>query len=149
MMDVDFNMQLKIKYLVPDLEKVKFVPGSDWLDLRASETVAMKQGEHKLIPLGICVELPRFHEAYIVPRSSTYKHFGVIQANHFGIVDENYKGNNDQWFFSCIAMRDTVINKNDRICQFRINKKQPFFDIIEVNDLENEDRKGFGSTGIH
>lgn len=141
-------MQLKIKYLVPDLEKIKFVPGSDWLDLRSSEMVIMKQGEHKLIPLGVCIEMPYNYEAYVVPRSSTYKHFGVIQANHFGIIDEKFKGNNDQWFFSAIAMRDTTINKNDRICQFRINKKQPLFDIVEVDDLNNEDRMGYGSTGV-
>jgi dUTP pyrophosphatase len=140
-------VQLKIKYHVDDLEKVKHVKGSDWLDLRCSEMTIMKQGEYKLIPLGISVELPRGYEANIVPRSSTFKNFGIIQANHFGVVDESYKGNNDKWYFSCIAMRDTTINKNDRICQFRINKKQPLFDIIEVDDLENDDRGGLGSTG--
>jgi len=142
------TMELKIKYLVPDLEKIKFVKGSNWVDLRSAIDISMKQGEYKLIPLGISVQLPYMWEAYIVPRSSTFKNFGLIQANHFGVVDYSYSGNNDQWFFSCIAMRDTIINKNDRICQFRINKMQPKFDIIEVDNLENEDRSGFGSTGI-
>jgi dUTP pyrophosphatase len=141
-------MQIKIKYHVEGLEKIKQTAGSDWVDLRCAETVSMKQGEYKLVPLGISVELTEGYEAYIVPRSSTFKNFGLIQANHFGIVDESYCGNNDKWYFSCIAMRDTTIQKNDRICQFRINKKQPLFDIIEVDDLGNKDRGGLGSTGI-
>jgi len=141
-------MQLKIKYLVPDLEKIKRVPNSDWFDLRSAEDITMKKDEYKLIPLGIAIQLPYNYEAYIVPRSSTFKNFGLIQANHFGVVDQSYCGNNDQWYFSCIAFRDTTIKKNDRICQFRINEKQPFFDIIETDDLQAPDRNGFGSTGI-
>lgn len=141
-------MQLKIKYLVPGLEKIKFVKGSNWIDLRCAEETIMFKGDYKLIRLGISVQLPYNYEAYIVPRSSTYKNFGLIQANHFGVVDYTYSGNNDEWFFSCIAMQNTIINKNDRICQFRIAKKQPLFDIIEVDNLENNDRGGIGSTGI-
>jgi dUTP pyrophosphatase len=141
-------MELKIKYHVIDLERIKQVKGSDWMDLRAASTVEMKQGEHKLIPLGVSIKLPYNHEANIVPRSSTFKNFGIIQANHFGVVDEDYSANGDQWFFSAIALRDTVINKNDRICQFRINKKQPKLDIIEVDDLGDDVRGGFGSSGV-
>jgi dUTP pyrophosphatase len=141
-------MQVKIKYLVPDLEKVKWMSEGNWIDLRCAEQTVMLKDEYKLIPLGICVQLPPGYEAYIVPRSSTFKKFGLIQANHFGVVDNKYSGNNDQWFFSCIALRDTIINKNDRICQFRINEIQPDFEIVEVDNLENQDRGGLGSTGI-
>jgi dUTP pyrophosphatase len=142
-------LQLKIKYHVEGLEKIKQVKGSDWLDLRAAETITMRIGEHKLIPLGVSIKMPYGHEAYIVPRSSTFKNFGVIQANHFGIVDEDYSANGDQWFFSAIALRDTTINKNDRICQFRINKKMSKLDIIEVDDLGDNTRGGFGSSGVN
>jgi dUTP pyrophosphatase len=141
-------MQIKIKYL-SDVEKIKKIDKGDWLDLRASCDVQLKQGEHKLIPLGFALELPKNYEAYIVPRSSTLKNFGIIQGNHFGVVDESYCGNLDEWKFSAYALRDTVIHKNDRICQFRIQEKQPNFEIIEVEELENPDRNGFGSTGIN
>lgn len=141
-------MQIKIKYLVNDLERIKFTEGSDWIDLRSADSITMKKGEWKLIPLGIAIQLPPGYEANIVPRSSTFKNFKIIQTNHFGVVDESYSSDKDQWYFSAYALEDTQINKNDRICQFRINKKQPIFDIIEVDTLGNKERGGFGSTGI-
>lgn len=73
-----------------------------------------------LIPLGVAMKLPKGYEAYVVSRSSTFKNFGVIQANAFGIVDETYCGDDDQWYYPAYAVRDTVIHVNDRICQFRI-----------------------------
>ncbi|MBR6396164.1 MAG: deoxyuridine 5'-triphosphate nucleotidohydrolase, partial [Lachnospiraceae bacterium] len=115
--------KIRIKYLTDKIEKLRYIDGkSDWIDLTAAEEVELKKGEYKLIPLGICIELPKGYEAHIVPRSSTYKNFGLIQANHMGVVDESYCGDNDQWFVPMIAMRDTVVHVNDRICQFRIMK---------------------------
>jgi len=142
-------MQIKIKYLVPDLEKITKIKQGNWLDLRCAKETLLLAGEYALIPLGIAIQLPEGYEANIVPRSSTFKNFGIIQCNHFGIVDNSYCGDNDQWFFSALAMRDTIINKGDRICQFRINKIQPEFEIIEVETLGNKERGGIGSTGIH
>lgn len=139
-------MKIKIKYL-SDIEKITKIPQGDWIDLRAACDVQLKQGEYKLIPLGIAMELPKGYEAHIVPRSSTLKNFGVIQGNHLGVVDESYCGDADQWMFSAYAIRDTTIQKNDRICQFRIQKKQPAFEIDEVEDLNNKNRGGFGTTG--
>ena len=139
---------IKIKYFTDQIDKLEYIDGkSDWIDLRASEEVELKQGDFKLIPLGVAMELPKGYEAHIVPRSSTYKNFGVIQANHCGVIDGSYCGDNDMWRMPVIAMRDTVIHVNDRICQFRIVKNQPQikFDIVEK--LEGEDRGGFGSTG--
>lgn len=139
---------IKIKYFTDKIEKLCYIDGkSDWIDLRAAEDVTLKQGEFKLIPLGVAMELPTGYEAHIVPRSSTYKNFGVIQANHQGVVDGSYCGDNDQWFFPAIAMRDTEIHVNDRICQFRIVENQPKIVFEEVEHLEGKDRGGFGSTG--
>ena len=92
--------------------------------------------------------LPEGYEAHVVPRSSTYKKFGIIQTNHQGVIDSSYCGDNDQWLFPAYALRDTVINKNDRICQFRIVEKQPEIEFTEVDHLLEKDRGGFGSTGI-
>jgi dUTP pyrophosphatase len=141
-------MQLKIKYLDPTLEKIKIVKNSDWIDLRSAIDIELKEGEYKLIPLGVAIQLPPNHEAHILPRSSTFKHFGIIMTNSMGIVDESYCGNNDQWFFSAYALRYSIIHKNERICQFRIVEKQPQLEILEVDILENMDRGGIGSTGI-
>lgn len=140
--------QIKVKYFSNEIEKLAYIDGkSDWIDLRASEEVSLKQGEFKLIPLGIAMELPEGYEAHIVPRSSTYKNFGIIQANHCGIVDGSYCGDNDMWKMPVIAMRDTQIHVNDRICQFRIMENQPKLCFEEVEHLEGADRGGFGSTG--
>ena len=141
-------MKIQIKYFDKEIDKITNVEGkSDWFDLRAAETVELKAGEYKLIPLGIGMILPDGYEANIVPRSSTFKHYGVLQTNAFGVIDNSYSGDNDQWCFPAYATRNTIINKNDRICQFRINKKQPTFDFEEVEHLNETDRGGFGSTG--
>ena len=129
-------------------EELCYVDGkSDWIDLRAAERIELKAGEFKLIPLGIAMQLPKGYEAHIVPRSSTFKNYGIIQTNHCGIVDESYCGNNDQWFMPAYALRDTVIEVNDRICQFRIMENQPKLLFTRVEHLESPDRGGFGSTG--
>lgn len=140
--------QIEIKYFTDQIERLDYIEGkSDWIDLRASEEVVLKQGDFKLIPLGVAMKLPEGYEAHIVPRSSTYKNFGVIQANHCGVIDGSYCGDNDMWRMPVIAMRDTVIHVNDRICQFRIMKNQPQIQFQVVEKLTGEDRGGFGSTG--
>lgn len=142
------NMVIRIKYFDNEIDKIKNIENkSDWYDLRAAETVSLKAGDFKLIPLGVGMILPDGYEANIVPRSSTFKNYGIIQTNSFAVIDNSYSGDNDQWFLPVYATRDIVINKNDRICQFRINKKQPNFDIEEVEHLGTNNRGGFGSTG--
>lgn len=142
-------MDIKIKYFTEDIDKLQYIDGkSDWIDLRAAETVEMKRGEFKLIPLGVAMALPKGYEAHIVPRSSTFKNFGIIQTNHMGVIDESYCGPNDQWFFAALAARDTIIHINDRICQFRIIEHQPKIEFV-IDSLENNtDRGGHGSTGV-
>ena len=141
-------MELKIKYFTDEIEKIKKIDNGDWIDLRSAEDVELKAGEFKLIPLGVGMILPEGYEAHIVPRSSTYKNFGIIQTNHQAVIDESYCGDGDQWFYPAYALRDTVIHKNDRICQFRIVEKMPALDIVEVDHLMEKDRGGIGSTGV-
>ena len=141
--------EIRIKYFTDQIEPLCYVDGkSDWIDLRAAEEVELKAGEMKLILLGVAMQLPKGYEAWIVPRSSTMKNFGILQANSIGIVDESYSGDGDQWCFPAYAVRDTVIHVNDRICQFRIMKHQPELCFTAVPHLGNEDRGGFGSTGV-
>jgi len=139
--------EIKIKYFTDKIDKIQKFDKGDWIDLRSAETVEFKAGEFKLIPLGVAMELPKGYEAHIVPRSSTYKNFGIIQTNHQAVIDESYCGDEDQWFYPAYALRDTIINTNDRICQFRIMKKQPKIDFKEVESLNNKNRGGIGSTG--
>lgn len=140
--------RIKIKYTTPDIIHIHAIEQGDWIDLRAAEEVKLKRGEFKLISLGVSMQLPKGYEAHIVPRSSTFKKFNIIQANQFGILDNAYRGNQDVWRFPALAVRDTVIHKNDRICQFRIVKNQPRITFKTVEDLSNTNRGGFGSTGV-
>ena len=140
---------ITIKYFTDKIEKLTYIDGkSDWIDLRAAEDVALKAGEFKLIPLGVAMKLPQGYEAHVVPRSSTFKNFGIIQTNHCGIIDESYCGDNEQWYFPAYALRDTEIHVNDRICQFRIMEHQPTIQFEETEKLTGADRGGIGSTGV-
>ena len=142
-------VELKIRYISKEIEKLRYIDGvSDWIDLRSAENVSLKAGESRLIRLGIAVELPEGYEAHIVPRSSTYKNFGILQTNHFGVVDHSYCGDEDEWKYPVLAMRDTEIPVNDRICQFRIMKNQPKLVFTEVEHLTGASRGGFGTTGV-
>lgn len=140
---------IKIKYFDKEIEKIKKIDNGDWIDLRAAETVELKAGEFRLIPLGVGMILPEGYEAHIAPRSSTFKNYGIIEVNSVGVVDQSYCGDSDQWKMPVYATRDTVINKNDRICQFRIMKKQPSILFKEVEKLNDTNRGGFGSTGLN
>jgi dUTP pyrophosphatase len=137
---------IKIKYL-RGVQKIERFNVGDWIDLRAAEEVELKAGEDKLIPLGVVMELPMGYEALVAPRSSTFKKCGIVMTNSIGIIDESYKGDNDEWHFPAYAVRDTVIHKNERICQFRIMAHQPLIHLKEVETMGNKDRGGFGSTG--
>ena len=140
--------QIRIKYFTDAIERLTYIDGkSDWIDLRAAADVTLKKGEFKLIPLGVAMELPEGYEAHVVPRSSTFKNYGIIQTNSCGIIDGTYCGDDDMWRMPVYAVRDTVIHVNDRICQFRIFENQPKIMFDEVESLGNKNRGGFGSTG--
>ena len=138
---------IKIKYFDQEIEKISKIAKGDWIDLRSAEDVAIKKGEYHLIRLGVGMILPDGYEAHIVPRSSTPSKFGIMSANSVGIIDNSYSGDADEWMFPAVALRDTVIMKNDRICQFRIVKNQPEIVFYEVDHLGENSRGGIGSTG--
>ena len=139
--------EIKIKYFQPHLVNCKKYPIGDWIDLRAAETVTMKSGEVHNFKLGVAMDIPEGYEAVIVARSSTLEQFGLISPNGMSVIDNKYKGDGDEWHFPAIAVRDTTINFNDRICQFRIQKRQPEIFFTEVDRMEHTNRGGFGSTG--
>ena len=139
---------IRVKYFTENPEELCYVDGkSDWIDLRAAETVTLKAGDFCLIPLGVAIALPKGYEAHIVPRSSTFKNYGILQTNSMGVVDESYCGDNDQWRMPVYATRDTVIEAGSRIAQFRIMAHQPALEFVRVEHLDAPDRGGFGSTG--
>lgn len=134
------------KELCPDLIEIEKIDIGDFIDLRAAENIHLNKGDFALISLGISVQLPLGYHAEVVPRSSTFKNFGIIMSNSIGIIDESYCGDGDIWKFPAIALRDTDIKINDRICQFSIVRNREM-KIEVVDKLGNPDRGGIGSTG--
>lgn len=142
------SMLIPIKIHDRELPAPEHKEWGDWVDLRSAETVEMKQGEFRIISLGVSMSLPLGYEAHVAPRSSTFKNFGILLANSYGIIDNTYCGDNDIWGFPAIAMRDTIIHKGDRIAQFRVVKSQPQLEFVPVQTLGGKGRGGFGSTGV-
>ena len=142
----DSYMLIKIKYL-RDIKDIEVFENGDWIDLRSGIDIELEAGEACIIPLGVAMELPKGYTGMIVPRSSTFKKWGILQTNSVGIIDESYCGDTDEWCLPVIAMRKTHIHKNDRICQFRLIKKDTEYVFKRVDKLGNKSRNGFGSTG--
>lgn len=149
-------LEIKVKYH-SDIDQISRIVQGDWIDLRAAEDVFIPIGQFKMISLGVSMQLPEGYEAHVVPRSSTFNHFGILMTNSFGVIDNSYCGDNDIWKFPayCVfgglmrnGVKGTLIKKNDRICQFRIAKKMPEVVFDTVVTLGNSDRGGFGSTGV-
>ena len=137
---------IDIKYHYSDLNKIEAIPNGDMIDLRSAKDYDLKSGEFALIDLGVSMKLPEGYYAILLPRSSTFKKYGIIQTNSIGVIDNSYSGDNDIWMMPVLAMRDTHISKNDRICQFTILPKEKFA-LHMVDHLSSIDRGGFGSTG--
>lgn len=139
--------KILVRYHSNEIDKIQPISNGDWIDLRAAKRYELKKGDFALIDLGVSIKLPDGYEAHLCPRSSTFKKWGIIQTNSMGIIDNSYSGDDDIWMMPVYAMRDTVIEVNDRICQFRIVKNQPKVEILEVERLSDVSRGGFGSTG--
>ena len=141
--------KILIKLINPNLSDIGFTGNnSDWIDLRSSKTIHYKEGEFVVIPLGVAMQLPDGYEAHVIPRSSTFKNYGLIMTNSMGLIDNSYCGDNDEWIFPAMAFKDGIVHEGDRICQFRIVKKMNGVELEFVSHLGNPDRNGFGSSGV-
>ena len=141
------SLTIKVKYFDSTIQELEKISVGDWVDLRSAERVELKIGQYHLIPLGVGMILPDGYEAHMLPRSSTPSKFGVIMANSMGVIDNSYSGDDDEWKFPAVAIRDTIIEKGDRIAQFRLVKNQPTIEFETVTHLNEVSRGGIGSTG--
>ena len=154
-------MKIKIKVLTEGCMP-EIIEKGDWIDLKVAKNVKLEANISKvnLLPLGLAMKLPEGFEAIVAARSSTPKKLGIVEANSKGVVDNSYNAETDEWKFPAIAIRETTIEKGTRICQFRIqlSQKATFWQklkwlfsngvkLVQVDNLNNEARSGFGSTG--
>ena len=145
--------QIKIKYFKNELNEeqqpVEIKPKGDWIDLRSNATYNLRRGDFALIKLGVGMKLPEGFEAHLAPRSSTFKKWHILQVNSVGVIDNSYSGDEDEWMMPVYATEDTLIERGDRICQFRIMQKQPEVEFVTVEKLDDVSRGGIGSTGTN
>ena len=137
---------IQIRYF-PNSPELVMNDRGDWCDLYVYEDMTLKAGEFACVPLGVAMKLPDGYEAIIAPRSSTFKRTGLIQTNSIGVIDNSYSGNDDQWMMPVYATRDVIIEKGMRLCQFRIQKRQPELVFNAVASLSDSNRGGFGTSG--
>jgi dUTP pyrophosphatase len=142
----DNTKVIKIKYL-PGAAHMSQEKGSDWIDCYLYEDLVAKKEDYGCANLGFCLQLPQGYECHVVPRSSTFKRYGLIQTNSMGICDYEYNGDSDVYMWPWYATRDITIPAGTRVCQMRIEKNQPTILFQEVSSLDNPNRGGFGSTG--
>lgn len=117
----------------------------DWIDLVTANGYYIKEGCYVEIDLGVAMELPKNCEAIVLPRSSTFRKYGILMANSVGVIDHDFCGDNDYWSFPAYATRDVFIDRGVRIAQFRVISSQDV-KLVEVQVLNNPDRGGLGST---
>ena len=136
---------IKVKYHSP-ITPIEKTEKGNFIDLRAAHDIHIKKGDFKLIPLGVSIKLPEGYWGQVVPRSSLFKKHGLIMTNSFGVIDSSYCGDDDEWMMPVYATRDTNIEFDERICQFRIVRDIDFT-WETVDHLDSVSRGGFGSTG--
>ena len=139
-------VEIPIHYL-PGSPELEMTDKGDWCDLYVYEDTTLTKGERTYISMGISMALPQGYEAIMAPRSSTFKRWGILQTNSIGVIDNSYRGTDDIWMMPVYATRDITIPKGTRICQFRIQEKQPNIKFIPCNSLSDRNRGGLGSSG--
>lgn len=141
-------MSLKIKYLDKTLPKLIKNKNGDCIDLYTSGDYLFKKGQSILVKLGVAMEIPEGYEAHIYPRSSTFKHHGLLLTNSVGIIDNSYCGDDDEWLALMYATRDGVVKHGTRLVQFRLVENMPSIELEEVEHLGNNSRGGYGTSGL-
>jgi dUTP pyrophosphatase len=161
-------LEVEVKYFDAQMPRLRKVSKGDWIDVRAcqvevngeqknwlqdkqesspeEEVVDYKAGDEVLIHLGFAMKLPEAYEAHVLPRSSTFRKYGFILVNSMGIIDNTYQGEDDEWLFSCYALRSGQLSRYARIGQFRIVSNMPEITFTEVSFLKTPSRGGYGST---
>jgi dUTP pyrophosphatase len=124
--------------------------GASGLDLLAciDEPVDLEPGRAKLIPAGICLEIPRGVEGQVRPRSGLALRHGVTVLNSPGTIDSDYRGEVGVILINH-GREPLRIKRGDRIAQLVFCPVTPVV-LEESEDLRGSERGdgGFGHTGI-
>lgn len=122
------------------------IEGGDLFDLCITEDIDLKQGEDKLVSLGIVVKAPKGYFFKLYPRSSTFRKTGLLLTNGVGIIDENYCGEDDIIKAHVYATRNVQVVVGTRLFQLELTKKLPQPTLMQVETMNSKNRGGYGST---
>lgn len=180
MVQSDSKLIIPVHYKSKNSKKLELIAKGDWIDIPVQDDVIVREheymGEKQLfqydrekyrigdqpnlvsLNLGFSMVLPEGYEAHILPRSSTFRKYGLILGNSMGIIDNSYNGIDDIWqadFYATRPISKDVIIPGTRLLQFRIvktmrNEWQDRMIVFHENDQafnQTENRGGFGSTG--
>ena len=146
-------IQLKVKYLFPNIPELISADGDSGYDIRAAidKPLTVEPAERVSVPTGIMVEVAGIPnkencsvELQVRPRSGLTKRGLIAQ---FGTIDASYRG--EIWITLINASKDIItIEPLDRIAQLvvcPIYKPQ----VVKADTLSETARgaKGFGSSG--
>lgn len=116
------------------------------LDLRAVERVVLEPGAPRLVPTGLCIELPPGYEAQIRPRSGLAAKHAITLPNSPATIDPGYRGEIRVIMLN-LGREPYEIHAGDRIAQMVIAR----YEAVEWEEGElNASQRGeggFGSSG--
>ncbi len=123
--------------------------GSAGIDLRAciDEPLTIKANTTEIIGSGIAIDIKDFNvAAMLLPRSGLGAKHGIVLANLVGLIDSDYHQEIKIAVWNR-SNKDFIVDQGIRICQMI------FVPITQVNfewvnELKDNGRGGFGSTGI-
>lgn len=133
------------------LSNSAFLPkrGSEFaagLDLYSPVSGSIEPSQRLLVPLDICIELPKGTFGHILPRSGLALKNGIHVGA--GVIDEDYRGNVGVLLFN-LGNTPFVFKEGDRIAQLVI-KSYENIGLVQKEKLDQSERGngGFGSTGV-
>ena len=147
------SIPVKIKRLSDEFNDILLpsysTKGSSGVDIRAAvkEDVIIPNGELRLIPTNLSVEIPEGFEIQVRPRSGLAANYGISILNSPGTIDSDYRGE-IKIIVMNLGREEFKISRGDRIAQMVISKVYKA-EFLLSDDLEESIRGngGFGHTG--
>lgn len=142
-------MEVKIKRIDKSLPLPQYeTKGSVGVDLITREDTTIESKKVGLVPANVVVEVPYGYALILASRSSTPLKKGLSTPHGIGIIDHDYCGENDELRVQVYNFTNEAITipRGDKIAQglfVRVDKVK----FVEVDQMSEESRGGFGSTG--
>ena len=142
-------MKVNIKRIDTSLPLPEYqTSGAVAFDLYSREDLTISPKTIALIPTNLIIETPDGYMLTVVTRSSTPKKKGLLVPHGIGIIDQDYHGEKDEIMLQVYNFTDqeVAITRGERVGQaafVRVDRGE----WQEVDEMKQDSRGGFGSTG--